>query len=287
MPAAAPSSTAPAIHGWATSLQHGAWGYVVPPGQPSDSYVTDSPISGTSDPPLFQSERYWATPNTVYIHGYQFDVPNGVYRVDFGLAEKIHTQPGQRVSTSALKARRSARSILAAWSAPIRPSCAAHRSRQRWRPQYRLSAATRRGQDQHHLGIPLRSARPEPDGTSNRHAYVHDGYTDAITDSNTNQDVHGDIDAVLTYTPTTHRPSPRRPRTRRRRRIRPRPPTRRRRPTHRQTLDAHTGLCARVDSGATTGFVDSQGRLWSTGLHQRQLGLCRRRRLPPPGDQTR
>ena len=72
------------------------WGYLLTPGQPTSAYETTSPITGTPDQSLFRSERFWETRNTVYINGYQFNVPNGPYRVELGFAEIYYNQPGQR-----------------------------------------------------------------------------------------------------------------------------------------------------------------------------------------------
>jgi peptidoglycan/xylan/chitin deacetylase (PgdA/CDA1 family) len=74
----------------------GSWGYVVQPGLKTFPYETAITTSGTTDPFLFQSERYWDVPNTVYVQGYRFDVPNGIYRVQIGLAEIYYTDPGER-----------------------------------------------------------------------------------------------------------------------------------------------------------------------------------------------
>lgn len=73
------------------------WGYLVIPGQPSLTYSTGSPIAGTADPEIYRSERFWNAPNTTYVYGYRFDVPNGQYRVELGFAEIYWEQPGARV----------------------------------------------------------------------------------------------------------------------------------------------------------------------------------------------
>lgn len=77
--------------------QPGGWGYVVAPFQPSYSYAVQRPIEGTADQTLFQSERYWEAPYTVYIRGYQFDVPDGYYRVELGFAEIYYTLGSERI----------------------------------------------------------------------------------------------------------------------------------------------------------------------------------------------
>jgi len=58
-------------------------------------YSTTSPISNTSDPTLYQTERYGA-------FSYQFPVPNGSYNVLLKFAEIYFTSPGQRVFNVAI-----------------------------------------------------------------------------------------------------------------------------------------------------------------------------------------
>lgn len=53
-------------------------------------YSTTSPISDTSDPTLYQTERYGA-------FSYQFPVPNGNYNVLLKFAEIYFTSPGERI----------------------------------------------------------------------------------------------------------------------------------------------------------------------------------------------
>ncbi len=61
------------------------WGYLG-----GYSYSTNSPISGTEDDELYESERYG-------MEGYRFDVPNGHYRVRLLFAEIYWDEVGRRV----------------------------------------------------------------------------------------------------------------------------------------------------------------------------------------------
>ena len=54
-------------------------------------FSTAQPISGTTDDPLYQSERYGQN------FGYQIPVANGTYEVDLHFAEIFWTSAGQRV----------------------------------------------------------------------------------------------------------------------------------------------------------------------------------------------
>jgi hypothetical protein len=54
------------------------------------TYVVSDPIAGTSDPTLYQSERYGLT-------GYAFDVPPGTYEVTLKFAEIYAWRSGQRI----------------------------------------------------------------------------------------------------------------------------------------------------------------------------------------------
>ena len=63
---------------------------------PSDVFSTTNDIAGTTDDPLYNTER-WATGGGSYI--YNVPVANGTYRVELNLAEIYYgiTAPGQRV----------------------------------------------------------------------------------------------------------------------------------------------------------------------------------------------
>ena len=63
----------------------GGWGYVG-----GTAWATTHAISGTDDDVLYQSERYGMT-------SYQFDVPNGVYRVKLLFAENYWNAVGKRL----------------------------------------------------------------------------------------------------------------------------------------------------------------------------------------------
>jgi len=60
------------------------------------AYVVSDPIAGTSDPTLYQSERYGLT-------GYAFDVPPGTYQVTLKFAEIYAWRSGQRIFDIALE----------------------------------------------------------------------------------------------------------------------------------------------------------------------------------------
>jgi hypothetical protein len=66
--------------------QPGSWGYV----GTSGIYTSRSLIAGTSDPVLYQTERWGMS-------AYRFDVPNGTYQVMLKFAEIYWSSPGQRV----------------------------------------------------------------------------------------------------------------------------------------------------------------------------------------------
>jgi hypothetical protein len=57
------------------------------------TYSTSAPIAGTSDQPLYQTER-WTWPGGL---GYDFTVPSGTYTVTFKFSENYATGRGQRV----------------------------------------------------------------------------------------------------------------------------------------------------------------------------------------------
>src|SRR5205085_12390828 len=57
------------------------------------TYTSGSTIAGTSDGPLYQSER-WTYPGAL---GYDFNVPSGTYTVNLKFAENYANGPGQRV----------------------------------------------------------------------------------------------------------------------------------------------------------------------------------------------
>src|SRR5262249_8222934 len=57
------------------------------------TYVINTPIAGTNDQPLFQTERYSNTGTLQY----QFAVPNGGYTVNLSFSEWFTTAAGQRV----------------------------------------------------------------------------------------------------------------------------------------------------------------------------------------------
>ena len=61
------------------------------------TYANGNAISGTTNPTLYQSER-WAAGTLRY----DFPVPNGAYNVNLKFAEIYYTQPGQRVFNIAL-----------------------------------------------------------------------------------------------------------------------------------------------------------------------------------------
>ena len=68
----------------------GSWGWYTLGGT-ADIYCTDSPISGTADPALYQCERYWTGSG-----GYTATVPSGNYYVQLRFAEIYYTEPDQR-----------------------------------------------------------------------------------------------------------------------------------------------------------------------------------------------
>ena len=53
---------------------------------------TTASISGTTDPPLYQTNRWQAG-----MLQYQFSMPNGTHTVNLGFAETLFTSIGQRV----------------------------------------------------------------------------------------------------------------------------------------------------------------------------------------------
>lgn len=63
----------------------GGWGYVG-----GQTYQTDDGISGTSDDPLYHTERFW-------LDAYKFDVPNGDYDVTLKFAEIWYKRPNNRM----------------------------------------------------------------------------------------------------------------------------------------------------------------------------------------------
>jgi hypothetical protein len=63
----------------------GSFGYV-----DGKTYATTKAISGTTDPALYQTERWGLT-------AYKFDVPNGAYRVELLIDEIYDARPGIRV----------------------------------------------------------------------------------------------------------------------------------------------------------------------------------------------
>ena len=68
----------------------GSWGYVGGGGQ---TYASDTPVSGTQDSALYQSERYGMSE-------FRFDVSPGVYSVTLKFAEIYYrTKPGDRIFT--------------------------------------------------------------------------------------------------------------------------------------------------------------------------------------------
>jgi len=99
-----PASTGPtlipvrvAAAGSYTDSQGNAWSsdaaYVV--GTTSITGAVTNPIAGTSDPKLYQSER-WQPSGVIPVH-YQFPVPNGTYTLTMKFAELYWTAPGKRV----------------------------------------------------------------------------------------------------------------------------------------------------------------------------------------------
>jgi chitinase len=72
---------------WAADKAYsvGSWGYVG-----GSTYANPTSISGTSDPVLYQTERWGMS-------AYRFDVPNGTYQVTLKLAEIYWWDTGQRV----------------------------------------------------------------------------------------------------------------------------------------------------------------------------------------------
>jgi hypothetical protein len=65
----------------------GGWGYIG-----GNTYSTTSSISGTTDPKLYQTERYFPSGG-----GYDFTVPDGNYHVTLKFAEIYFTSPSQRI----------------------------------------------------------------------------------------------------------------------------------------------------------------------------------------------
>lgn len=65
----------------------GNWGYV---GE-SETWSTSQEIQGTSNPRLYQTQRY-----AFGSFGYQFDVPNGLYEIELHFAELWFRTPGAR-----------------------------------------------------------------------------------------------------------------------------------------------------------------------------------------------
>jgi len=57
------------------------------------TYQTAGAIAGTTDAPLYQTERYWAESAAP---GYRFTVPNGAYQVTLKFAEIYRTKPNIR-----------------------------------------------------------------------------------------------------------------------------------------------------------------------------------------------
>jgi Malectin domain/Abnormal spindle-like microcephaly-assoc'd, ASPM-SPD-2-Hydin len=79
-----------------------------------DVYSTTSPISNTSDPALYQTERYGS-------FSYQFPVPNGNYNVLLKFAEIYFTSPGERIFNVAINGTQVLTNfdIVAAAGAPL------------------------------------------------------------------------------------------------------------------------------------------------------------------------
>ena len=64
----------------------------------SKTYTASDSISGTTDDPLYQSERYDGGG-----YSYTFDVPNGTYDVTLKFAEVYHTNDGERIFDVAIE----------------------------------------------------------------------------------------------------------------------------------------------------------------------------------------
>ena len=74
----------------------GSWGYTY--GSNGGTYTSPNTVTGTNDPLLYQTERWFATtPGS-----YTFDVPNGPYEVELRFAEIFGRLKGQRVFNVAI-----------------------------------------------------------------------------------------------------------------------------------------------------------------------------------------
>jgi hypothetical protein len=84
--AGGPSYTDVYGNAWSTDQAYtsGGWGY-----DGGNTYINVTSIGGTTDPTLYQSERWGMS-------AYRFDVPNGTYRVRLKFAEIFWWNPGQR-----------------------------------------------------------------------------------------------------------------------------------------------------------------------------------------------
>lgn len=72
---------------------NGFWGYFVGTDGTGGTYTSQITVTGTSDPLLYQSERWFGK----QLGGYLFNVPNGPYDVEMHFAEIFGREPGKRV----------------------------------------------------------------------------------------------------------------------------------------------------------------------------------------------
>jgi hypothetical protein len=77
---------------WAPDQPYdGTWGFVA--GDLGGTYTSGITVTGTADPLLYQTERWFANSGGSYI----FNVPNGVYEVELRFAEIFGRDPGKRI----------------------------------------------------------------------------------------------------------------------------------------------------------------------------------------------
>ena len=69
----------------------GSWGYYI--GDLGGTYTSGVTVTGTADPLLYQTERWFANSGGSYI----FTVPNGAYEVELRFAEIFGREPGKRI----------------------------------------------------------------------------------------------------------------------------------------------------------------------------------------------
>lgn len=74
----------------------GDWGYAA--SGMMGTYLSPNPVTGTTDPLLYQSERYFS----VGPGSFRFSVPNGQYEVELRFAEIFGREPGKRVFSVSL-----------------------------------------------------------------------------------------------------------------------------------------------------------------------------------------